>query len=42
MYPAPKHKDRVHYRNVVAQNEWIRGNIFDAMGNFLIAMTVCE
>ena len=34
-YPAPKHEDRVHYRNVVAQNEWIRGNIFDAMGNYL-------
>ena len=34
-YPAPKHEDRIHYCNVVAQNEWIRGNIFDAMGNYI-------
>ena len=30
-----KHEDRVHYCNIVAQNEWIRGNIFDAMRNYL-------
>ena len=34
-YPAPKHADREHYRDLVAQNAWIRGNIFDPMGNYL-------
>ena len=31
----PKDPDRDHYRNVSIQNEWIRGNLFDAMGNYL-------
>ena len=31
----PKDPDRDHYRNVSMQNEWIRGNLFDTMGNYL-------
>ena len=34
-YPAPINADRDHYRDVVAQNAWIQGNIFDPMGNYL-------
>ena len=34
-YPNPKDSSRAHYQNAVAQNEWIRGNIFDSMGNYL-------
>lgn len=33
--PAPKEPNREHYRNVSLQNEWMRGNLFDAMGNYL-------
>ena len=33
--PNPKRKDFEHYRNLNAQNEWLRVNIFDAMGNYL-------
>ena len=31
----PKDPDRDHCQNVSIQNEWIRGNPFDAMGNYL-------
>ena len=42
-YPNPKIKDRAHYRNLVAENAWIRGNIFDPMGNYLFCHTcVCN
>ena len=34
-YPSPKDTQREHYRNLVAQNEWLHGNIYDAMGNYL-------
>lgn len=33
--PNPKHPDRVSYRDLKRQNEWLRGNVFDAMGNYL-------
>ena len=33
--PHPVKVDRAHYRNVVKQNEWLRENIFDAVGNYL-------
>lgn len=33
--PCPKVPNRDHYRNVRMQNEWIRGNLFDSMGNYL-------
>lgn len=26
---------REHYRDINAQNEWLRGNVFDSMGNYL-------
>ena len=29
--PEPR---KLHYRNIVAQNEWIRANLFDALGNY--------
>ena len=32
--PHPKKPDRLHYRNLVAQNAWIRANLFDAVGNY--------
>ena len=41
-YPNPKVKDRAHYRNVVAENAWIRGNIFDPMGNYLFCHTCLQ
>ena len=41
--PIPKKTDRQHYRDLVAQNEWLRENIFDAMGNYLFcARCVCS
>ena len=36
---TPKDPDCDHYRNVSMQNEWIRGNVFDAMGNYLFYHT---
>lgn len=33
--PNPKHPDRPYYRNLVLQNEWLRANIFDCLGNYL-------
>ena len=33
--PTPKVANRDHYRNVKVQNEWIRANLFDSMGNCL-------
>lgn len=33
--PHPVKSDRTHYRNVVKQNEWLKENIFDAVGNYL-------
>ena len=33
--PHPKHPERDHYRDINAQNEWLRGNVFDAMGNYM-------
>ena len=35
----PKNPDHDYYRNVSMQNEWIRGNLFDAMGNYLFCHT---
>ena len=32
---VPTNEDKQHYRNLVAQNEWLRANVFDAMGNYL-------
>lgn len=32
--PSPK-RDTIHYRDLVKQNEWLRNNIFDSLGNFL-------
>ena len=30
-----ENEEQPYYRNVVLQNEWLRGNMFDAMGNYL-------
>ena len=35
----PKNPDHDYYQNVSMQNEWIRGNLFDAMGNYLFCHT---
>lgn len=32
---SPKHVNSIPYRDVKQQNEWIRSNIFDSMGNYL-------
>ena len=32
--PQPRKPDKLHYRNLVAQNQWIRNNLFDALGNY--------
>lgn len=37
--PTPKHPNREHYRNVKVQNEWMRANLFDSMGNYLFCHT---
>ena len=33
--PHPKKPDTAHYRDVKRQNEWLRENVFDSMGNYL-------
>lgn len=33
--PNPKRPDFDHYRDLNKQNEWLRNNIFDAIGNYL-------
>ena len=35
IYPNPKRTDRTHYRDIVRQNEWLRANVFDSLGNYL-------
>lgn len=32
--PNPRKPNKLHYRNLVAQNEWIQSNLFDAVGNY--------
>ena len=40
--PYPKRSDIPPYRDLNAQNEWLRNNVFDAMGNYLFcAKCVC-
>ena len=33
--PHPKIPNRDHYRNLRVQNEWLRANVFDGMGNYI-------
>ena len=33
--PHPKRADTTHYRDLVRQNEWLRQNVFDSLGNYL-------
>jgi len=33
--PNPKHPDRLPYRNLILQNEWLQANVFDSVGNYL-------
>ena len=33
--PYPKRANAIPYRDVKRQNEWLRANVFDAMGNYL-------
>ena len=33
--PHPKRPDMTHYRDLKRQNDWIRENLFDPMGNYL-------
>ena len=33
--PAPKKDDAIPYRDIVRQNEWLRQNCFDSLGNYL-------
>lgn len=33
--PQPVRTDIAHYRDIVGQNEWLRQNMFDTLGNYL-------
>ena len=33
--PHPSRPDTIHYRDLVSQNEWLRQNMFDSLGNYL-------
>ena len=33
--PYPSKPDSIHYKDVVNQNEWLRQNMFDTLGNYL-------
>ena len=33
--PVPKSADLSHYRDLKAQNDWLRANMFDSRGNYL-------
>ena len=33
--PVPRRADMDHYRDLKAQNDWLRSNVFDSMGNYL-------
>ena len=33
--PHPKHPERELYRDLVKQNDWLRANVFDSLGNYL-------
>lgn len=37
VYPYPKHPESelVHYHDITKQNEWLRENVFDSLGNYL-------
>ena len=37
--PSPRKVNFQHYRDLVKQNEWLRNNIFDPMGNYLFCST---
>ena len=34
-YPKRPESDLVHYRDITKQNEWLRENVFDSLGNYL-------
>ena len=41
--PSPIHPDGKHYRDIKRQNEWLRQNIFNMMGNYLFCCScVCS
>ena len=33
--PHPKQPDKEQYRDLVKQNEWLRNNVFDSLGNYI-------
>ncbi len=35
MNPHPKRPNVIHYRDLKRQNDWLRANVFDSMGNYL-------
>ena len=37
--PHPKRVDLTHYRDIVKQNDWLRQNVFDSLGNYLYCCT---
>lgn len=38
--PHPKRPDNAHYMDLVKQNEWLRSNVFNSLGNYLYC-TAC-
>lgn len=36
--PHPKLPERAHYRDLVGQNDWLREDLFDGLGNYLFCV----
>ncbi len=36
--PHPKRPESQQYRDLVKQNEWLRNNVFDSLGNFFFCI----
>ena len=39
IHPYPKKTEVTHYRDIVTQNNWLKANAFDSLGNYLYCST---
>ena len=39
--PHPKQPDKEQYRDLVKQNDWLRNNVFDSLGNYIFLFSLC-
>ena len=39
IHPYPKKTEVTHYRDIVSQNNWLKSNVFDSLGNYLYCST---